>query len=35
MLGIGIPNGFPNLQSVIAGVKIHHLEEFFITLKIY
>ncbi len=35
MLGIGIPNGLPNLQSVILGVKTHHLEDFFISLKNY
>jgi hypothetical protein len=35
MLGIGVPNGLPNLQSTISGVKTHGLEEFFISLKIY
>jgi hypothetical protein len=35
MLGVGVPNGFSNPQSTIAGVKIHHLEEFFISLESY
>jgi hypothetical protein len=35
MLGIGIPNGLPNLQNIIIGVKTHFLEEFFISLKRY
>ncbi len=35
MLGVGVPNGLLNLQSVIAGVKTHCLEEIFISLKIY
>jgi hypothetical protein len=32
---VGVPNGFLNLQSAIAGVKTHQLEEFFITIKKY
>jgi hypothetical protein len=35
MLGVGVPKGLPNLQSAIAGVKTHCLEEFFVSLKIY
>jgi hypothetical protein len=35
MLGIGVPNGLPNLQSVIAGVKTPFLEAFFISLESY
>jgi hypothetical protein len=35
MLGVGVPKGLPNLQSVITGVKIHCLEDFFISLKSY
>jgi hypothetical protein len=35
MLGVGIPNGLPNLQSAIAGVITDYLEELFISLKIY
>jgi hypothetical protein len=35
MLGVGVPNGFPNLQSVIAGVKIHLFKKFFISLENY
>jgi hypothetical protein len=35
MLGIGVPSGLLNLQSMIAEVKTHYLEEFFISLKIY
>jgi hypothetical protein len=35
MLGVGAPNGLPNLQSAIAAVKTHLLEEFFISLKRY
>jgi hypothetical protein len=31
MLGVGVPNGLSNLQSKIAGVKTHLLEEFFIS----
>ncbi len=26
MLGVGVPNGLPNLQSTIVGVKTHHLD---------
>jgi hypothetical protein len=33
MLGVGVSSGLPNLQSVIARVTIHHLEEFFIYWK--
>jgi hypothetical protein len=35
MLGVGVPNGVPNFQSAIAGVKTHFLEDFFILLKRY
>jgi hypothetical protein len=35
MLGIGVPKGFPNLQSAIARFKTHCLEELFISLEIY
>jgi hypothetical protein len=35
MLGVGVLNGLPNLQSAIAGVKTPFLEEFFISLKSY
>jgi hypothetical protein len=35
MLGIGVPKGFLNLQSAIAGVKTPPLEEFFKSLKSY
>jgi hypothetical protein len=35
MLGVGVLKGFLNLQSVIAGVKTPHLEEFFILLESY
>jgi hypothetical protein len=35
VLGVGVSNGLPNFQSVIAGVKIHCLEKFFISLKSY
>jgi hypothetical protein len=35
MLGVGVPNGLPNLQSVIAGAKTLLLEEFFISLERY
>jgi hypothetical protein len=35
MLGVGIPNGFLNLQRAIVGVKTHQLKKFFISLKIY
>jgi hypothetical protein len=34
MLGVGVPKGLPNIQSVITGVKTHFFEEFFISLKI-
>jgi hypothetical protein len=35
MLGVEIPNGLSNLQSAIARVKTHHLEELFILLENY
>jgi hypothetical protein len=35
MLGVGVPNGLPNLQSAIARIKTHFLEEIFISLKSY
>jgi hypothetical protein len=35
IVGVGIPNGLPNLQSAIVGVKTHRLEKFFISLKNY
>jgi hypothetical protein len=35
MLGVGVPNGVPNLQSIMAGVKTYGFEEFFISLEIY
>jgi hypothetical protein len=35
MLGVGVPKGLPNLQSVIAGVKTPRLEEFFISMESY
>jgi hypothetical protein len=35
MLGVGVPNGFLNLQSIISGFKAHGLEEFFISLEKY
>jgi hypothetical protein len=35
MLGVGVPKGLPNLQSVISSVKTPHLEELFISLKSY
>jgi hypothetical protein len=35
MSGIGVPNGLPNLQSAIVGVKTHFLEKLFISLKRY
>jgi hypothetical protein len=35
MLGVGVPNGVPNLQSIIAGVKNHYTKEFFISLESY
>jgi hypothetical protein len=35
MLGVGVPNGLPNLQSAIAQVRTPHLEAFFISLKSY
>jgi hypothetical protein len=35
MLGVGVPKGFSNLQSTIAGVKTPHLEMFFISLESY
>jgi hypothetical protein len=35
MLGVGVSNELPNIQSKIAGVKTHCLEEFSISLKKY
>jgi hypothetical protein len=35
MLGVGVPKGFPNLQSTIARVKTPRLEDFFISLESY
>jgi hypothetical protein len=35
MLGVEVPNGLLNLQSVIARVKTHCLVEFFISSKTY
>jgi hypothetical protein len=35
MLGVGFPNGLPNLQSAIPRVKTHHLEKKIISLKSY
>jgi hypothetical protein len=35
MLVVKVPNGLPNIQNAIAGVKIHLLEEFFISLESY
>jgi hypothetical protein len=35
MLGVGVPNGLPNLQSTIVEAKTHRLKEFFISLKNY
>jgi hypothetical protein len=35
MLGVGVPNGFPNLQNAIAKFKTHRLKELFISLKSY
>jgi hypothetical protein len=32
-LGIGVPNGFPNLQRVMAKVKIHWIEAFLKSLE--
>jgi hypothetical protein len=34
IFGVGIPNGLSNFQRAIAGVKIHWIEAFFISLKI-
>jgi hypothetical protein len=33
MLGVGVPNGFPNFQSSISGVKTPFLEKFFTSLE--
>jgi hypothetical protein len=33
--GVEVPNGLPNLHSVIAGIKTHCLEELFISLESY
>jgi hypothetical protein len=35
MLGVGAPKGLLNLESAIARVKTHRLEEFFISLESY
>jgi hypothetical protein len=35
MLGVRVPKGLLNLQSAIAGVKTHLLEDFFISLERY
>jgi hypothetical protein len=35
IMGVQIPNGFPNFHSTISGVKTHRLEEFFISLESY
>jgi hypothetical protein len=35
MLRVRVSNGLPNFQSVIAGAKTHHLENFFISLECY
>jgi hypothetical protein len=35
MLGVGVPEGLPNLQSAIAGVKTPRFEKFFISLESY
>jgi hypothetical protein len=35
MLGVGVPKGLPNLQSVIARVKTPSFEKFFIPLESY
>jgi hypothetical protein len=32
---VGVPNGLPNFQSAIVGVKTHQFEEFFISLENY
>jgi hypothetical protein len=32
---VGIPNGFPNLQSAITGVKTHRIKKTFVGLKSY
>ncbi len=34
-LGVGVPNGLPNLQSMIIGVKTHRLDKFSISLESY
>jgi hypothetical protein len=34
-LGVWTPNGLPNLQRAIAGVKTQCIEKFFISLKNY
>jgi hypothetical protein len=33
IVGVGLPNGLPNIQNAIAGVKTHWFEEFFISLE--
>jgi hypothetical protein len=35
IVGVGVSNGLPNLQSAMAGVKTHQLEEFSISLENY
>jgi hypothetical protein len=35
MLGIGVPKGLLNIQSVIFRVNTHFLEKFFISLERY
>ncbi len=35
IVGVGVSNGLPNLQSAMAGVKTHQLEKFFISLENY
>ncbi len=32
-MGLGSPSGVPKIQSAIAGVKIPHIEVFFISLE--
>ncbi len=34
-MGVGVPNGVPNLQSAIAGAKTNQIERFFRLLKSY
>jgi hypothetical protein len=35
IVGVGVPNGFLNIQSAIVGVKTHRFEELFISLENY